>query len=28
MLPSTLQFIIAMIGSAINERMQRKLDYA
>ena len=28
MLPSTLQFVIAMIASAINERMQRKLDYA
>src|SRR5450432_2319166 len=27
MLPSTLQFVIAMIASAINERMQRKLDY-
>jgi putative transposase len=27
-LPSTLQFVIAMIASAINERMQRKLDYA
>jgi hypothetical protein len=26
-LPSTLQFLIAMIASAINERMQRKLDY-
>jgi putative transposase len=26
-LPSTLQFVIAMIASAINERMQRKLDY-
>ena len=28
MLPLTLQFVIAMIASAINERMQRKLDYA
>lgn len=28
MLPSTLQFVIAMIACAINERMQRKLDYA
>ena len=28
MLPATLQFIIAMIACAINERMQRKLDYA
>ncbi len=27
MLPSTLQFVIAMIACAINERMQRKLDY-
>ena len=27
MFPSTLQFVIAMIASAINERMQRKLDY-
>jgi len=27
MIPATLQFIIAMIASAINERMQRKLDY-
>jgi hypothetical protein len=27
MIPGTLQFIIAMIASAINERMQRKLDY-
>ena len=27
MLPATLQFIIAMIACAINERMQRKLDY-
>ncbi|MGO9662412.1 MAG: hypothetical protein ACLP66_03775 [Polyangia bacterium] len=28
MLPFTLQFVIAMIASAINERMRRKLDYA
>ena len=28
MLPATLQFIIAMIACAINERMQQKLDYA
>ena len=28
MLPATLQFIIAMIACAINERMQHKLDYA
>jgi hypothetical protein len=28
MLPLTLQFLIAMIASAINERLQRKLDYA
>jgi hypothetical protein len=27
MLPSTLQFVIAMIACAINERMQRKLNY-
>jgi hypothetical protein len=27
MLPTTLQFLIAMIACAINERMQRKLDY-
>jgi putative transposase len=27
MLPATLQFVIAMIACAINERMQRKLDY-
>ena len=27
MLPATLQFLIAMIACAINERMQRKLDY-
>jgi hypothetical protein len=26
MIPATLQFIIAMVASAINERMQRKLD--
>jgi hypothetical protein len=28
MLPLTLQFLIAMIASAINERLQRRLDYA
>jgi hypothetical protein len=28
MLPATLQFLITMIACAINERMQRKLDYA
>jgi hypothetical protein len=28
MLPPTLQFLIAMIASAINERLQRRLDYA
>jgi transposase InsO family protein len=28
MLPATLQFVIAMIACAINEKMQRKLDYA
>jgi hypothetical protein len=28
MLPLPLQFVIAMIASAINERLQRKLDYA
>ena len=28
MLPFTLQFLIAMIASAINERLQRKLDYS
>jgi len=28
MLPLILQFVIAMIASAINERMRRKLDYA
>ena len=28
MLPSTLQFVIALIACAIIERMQRKLDYA
>jgi hypothetical protein len=28
MLPLTLQFLIAMIACAINERMQRKLAYA
>jgi hypothetical protein len=27
MLPATLQFIIAMIAYAINERMARKVDY-
>jgi hypothetical protein len=27
MLPATLQFLIAMIACAINERLQRKLDY-
>ena len=27
MLPMTLQFIIAMVATAINDRMQRKLDY-
>ena len=27
MVPATLQFLIAMIACAINERMQRKLDY-
>jgi hypothetical protein len=27
MLPLTLQFLIAMIASAINERTKRKLDY-
>lgn len=27
MLPMTLQFIIVMIASALNERLQRKLDY-
>ena len=27
MLPMTLQFIIAMIATAINDRLQRKLDY-
>ena len=27
MLPAKLQFVIAMIACAINERMQRKLDY-
>jgi putative transposase len=27
MVPATLQFLIAMIAGAINERMQRKLDY-
>ena len=28
MLPRTLQFFIAMIAYAINERMQKRLDYA
>jgi hypothetical protein len=28
MLPATLQFLITMIACAINERMQRKLDYS
>jgi hypothetical protein len=27
MLPATFQFVIAMIACAINEKMQRKLDY-
>src|SRR5450631_794926 len=27
MLPMTLQFIIVMIATAINDRLQRKLDY-
>src|SRR5450759_3619264 len=27
MLPATLQFLIAIIACAINERLQRKLDY-
>jgi hypothetical protein len=27
MFPATLQFLITMIACAINERMQRKLDY-
>ena len=27
MIPAALQFLIAMIACAINERMQRKLDY-
>ena len=27
MVPATLQFLVAMIACAINERMQRKLDY-
>ena len=27
MLPMTLQFLIAMIAAAINDRLQRKLDY-
>jgi putative transposase len=27
MLPTTLQFLIVMIASAINDRLQRKLDY-
>ena len=28
MLPSTVQFFIAMIAYAINERMQKRLEYA
>jgi hypothetical protein len=28
MLPLTLQFVIAMLASAINERMRPRLDYA
>jgi hypothetical protein len=28
MLPLTLQFLIAMIASSINDRAKRKLDYA
>jgi hypothetical protein len=27
MLPMTLQFLIVMIASAINDRLERKLDY-
>jgi hypothetical protein len=27
MLPATLQFLIVMIATAINDRLQRKLDY-
>jgi hypothetical protein len=27
MLPSTLQFLIVIIGCAINERLQKALDY-
>jgi hypothetical protein len=27
MLPMTLQFLILMIASAINDRLQRRLDY-
>ena len=27
MLPATLQFIVAMIADAINERMARRVDY-
>ena len=27
MLPATLQFLIVMIASAFNDRLQRKLDY-
>jgi len=27
MLPATLQFLIVMIASAMNDRLQRKLDY-
>jgi hypothetical protein len=26
-LPATLQFLITMLASSLNERMQRKLDY-
>jgi len=28
MLPAALRFLITMIACAINERMQRKLDYS
>jgi hypothetical protein len=27
MLPVTVQFIVAMLGFALNERMARRLDY-
>jgi hypothetical protein len=27
MLPMTLQFLIVMIAAAINDRLQRRLDY-